>query len=296
MPSRVHGLMVLVCWFLLGSTGWGAMFQEGSQKPAVVAGEQPDCLKVLNWNVLYGFNHGKSVQEGVRSIHGQAPDVVALQELNGNTSDSLKKKAVDWGHSHSVILKERGFPVGLTSNAPIEVIEKKVEGFHHGYLHCKTHGIHFFVVHFWPGKDHEADAIIKRIEPLLQNGESVIVLGDFNTHSRNDTSFLAERENVKPLYEVVDLFESKEFVDLTYKHDKQAKFSCPSPITIPKWSASLEVLKSKRQRIDFIFADSRLQKHSVSGTVLVSEELDKISDHYPVVAEFEFPALDDELP
>ena len=43
-------------------------------------------LKILNWNVLYGFNHGNSIELGTRWIVNQSPDVVALQELNGNTS------------------------------------------------------------------------------------------------------------------------------------------------------------------------------------------------------------------
>ena len=250
------------------------------------SGDGPNKLKIINWNVLYGFNHGKSIDAGSEWIGDQAPDVLALQELNGNTADSLAKKAAVWGHKYSAIHKENGFPVGLTSNAPIEVIERVVKGFHHGYLHCETHGIHFFVVHFWPKKDHEASAIIEKIKPLLEAKQKVVVLGDFNTHSKNDAKFLANSTKVKPLYDVVNLFESKGFVDLVHKHDRQAEYSFPSPITIPKWSSSIEELKLKRQRIDFIFASKSLASQSNSATILLSKELDKISDHYPVVVEF----------
>lgn len=245
--------------------------------------ENVETLKILNWNVLYGFNHGNSVESGVDWIKRQSPDVLALQELNGNTADSLRERAQLWGHKYSAIHKEKGFPVGLTSTEPIEVIERKVKGFHHGYLHCKTHGIHFFVVHFWPEKDHEAIAIIDKIEPILESGQSVVVLGDFNTNSRKDVTFLAESDKVTPRFGVVDRFESKGFVDVVHKHDKQALYSCPSPITIPKWSASIEEVKAKRQRIDFIFVDQKLQRRTISGTILRSEEIEKVSDHYPVV-------------
>jgi exodeoxyribonuclease-3 len=246
-------------------------------------------LKVLNWNVLYGFNHGNSVQEGIDWIRSQDPDVVALQELNGHTAASLQEMSQRWGHTHAVILKEDGFPVGLTSNREIEVIERRVEGFHHGYLHGRTHGIHFFVVHFWPGKDHEAAHVVTSIRPLLEQQRDVIVLGDFNTHSRKDAAFLATRSGVTPQFAVVDLLVSTGFVDLVHKHDPQAKYSCPSPITIPRWSESMEVLATKRQRIDFVFASESLAARSVSAGIGISERLHGISDHYPVIAEFRMP-------
>ena len=103
-------------------------------------------------------------------------------------------------------------------------------------MHCKTYGTHFFVVHFWPKKDHEATEIIKKIKPLLAKNEKVIVLGDFNTHSRKDKAYLSTKVRIKPLYDVVDKFEKTGFVDIVHKHDTKATYSSPSPITIPKWS------------------------------------------------------------
>ncbi len=245
-------------------------------------------IKVVNWNVLYGFNHQNSVQQGVDWIKKQAADVVALQELNGHSEAELAKLASAWGHPHSVILKEHGFPVGLTSSQPIEVIKRQVEGFHHGYLHCKTQGIHFFVVHFWPGKYKEVDEILDRIAPLLRQKESVIILGDFNGCSRKDEAFLTANARLRKRdYTFVDRVEESGFVDIVYKHDKKAKVSCPSTITIPKWSANLEELKLKRYRIDFIFADKELAKNSLFGTIMLAEEIEAISDHYPVIVELD---------
>ena len=282
-------IRILIALIVLGLPSCSSSENSKGQaisQPVADATKTLKTLKILNWNVLYGFNHGNSIDAGCNWIRDQAPDVVALQELNGNTAASLTEKAAVWGHQYSAIHKEKGFPVGLSSTAPIEVIERVVKGFHHGYLHCKTHDIHFFVVHFWPKKDHEAVAIIEKIKPLLDANQKVVVLGDFNTHSHNDAGFLANSGKVQPLYEVVEMFESIGFVDLIYKHDPEAKFSFPSPITIPKWSASIEELNSKRQRIDFIFADKTLASNSGSAKILISDELDAISDHYPVVVEF----------
>lgn len=247
---------------------------------------ETSILKVVNWNVLYGFNHQNSVEQGVDWIKKQSADVVALQELNGHSETDLGKLASAWGHPYSVILKEQGFPVGLTSSQPIEVIKRQVEGFHHGYLHCKTQGIHFFVVHFWPGKYKEVDEILDRIAPLLSQKESVVILGDFNGCSRKDEAFLKANARLRERdYTFVDKVEANGFVDIVNKHDKNAKVSCPSSITIPKWSADMEELKLKRYRIDFIFADQELAKNSRSGTILLAEEIEAISDHYPVIVE-----------
>ena len=245
-------------------------------------------LKVISWNVLYGFNHQRSIAEAGDWIRRQNPDVIAFQELNGISENELMDLSRGWGHGFAVTHKESGFPVGLASREPIRVRERCVEGFHHGFLHAETFGIHFFVVHFWPGKFHEVDAILERIAPLLEQGKAVVVLGDFNGCSRRDQDFLVQHATAREIdYTFVDRVEGKGFVDLVAKHDPEAKISCPSPITIPRWSKNWDELRTKRYRIDFIFGDPTLARRSRSGTIKLSEELDGLSDHYPVVVEFQ---------
>ena len=250
---------------------------------SVMAGD--DTVKVISWNILYSFNHGESAERGIAWIKEQGVDVLALQELKGTKGAKLAKMAEKWGHGHSVILKEKGFPVGLTSKEPIEVIEKRVKGFHHGYLHCKTYGINFFVVHFWRSKPNESKLILDKIKPLLERGERVVVLGDFNNRSRRDKRG-DDKEERPGAYTVTDRFEAAGFVDITHKHDKDALYSFGSPILIPKWAKTMEEVEARRKRIDFLFADKELSKSSVAGTIMHSKELDMMSDHYPVMAEF----------
>ncbi|MFT7680388.1 MAG: exodeoxyribonuclease-3 [Planctomycetota bacterium] len=246
-------------------------------------------LKLINWNVLYGFNHQRSVAEACDWLESQAPDVVSLQELNGISESQLGELAAEWGHPYAVTHKQSGFPVGLTSSEPIEVIERAAEGFHHGYLHCKTYGIHFFVVHFWPGKPADLDAILPKAAALLERGEQVVILGDFNGCSRKDEAFLIANATLRDRdYTFVDMVESLDFVDVVHKHDPQATISCPSPLTIPRWSKDMAELQLKRYRIDFVFASKSLAQASRSGTIHLSEQLDAISDHYPVVVEFDW--------
>jgi len=248
--------------------------------------ESAESIKIINWNVLYGFNHNQSVKEGSAWIKDQTPDVVALQELNGISETQLGEYANAWKHTYAVTHKETGFPVGLTSMKPIKVIDRIKTGGHHGYLHCKTFGIHFFVVHFWPGVFFEIDQVMSKASQLLNENEKVIILGDFNGCSPKDASFLKTNATLRKVdYAFVDKVESMGFIDLVYKHDPNAKISCPSPITIPKWTQSLEELKMKQYRIDFIFADPRLAAQSQSGSISLDQEIDTISDHYPVTVE-----------
>jgi len=249
-----------------------------------------DTLKIINWNVLYGFNHHQSIEEASHWLKKQTPDIVAFQELNGISENELGEHAVSWGHAYAVTHKENGFPVGLTSNEPIEVLAREAEGYHHGFLHCKTYRIHFFVVHFWPGKSNDAEEILKRARSLQKQNEQVVILGDFNGCSRKDEAFLiANAKKRERDYTFVDMVEAQGFIDLVHKHDSQAKISCPSSITIPKWSKDMDELQLKRYRIDFIFADPSLAENSVAGTISLAKEIETISDHYPVLVELSIP-------
>ena len=253
---------------------------------ATLAAEH-SSLKLVSWNVLYGFNHQQSIAEAADWIKKEQPDIIALQELNGISDGRLAELARSWGHGFAVTHKESGFPVGLASREPIQVLERQSEGYHHGFLHAQTFGVHFFVVHLWPGKFREIDWILEKTAPLLKRGERVVILGDFNGCSRNDQEYLARHATAREIdYTYTDRVEAKGFVDIVHKHDPHAKISCPSPITIPRWSKDWEELRKKRYRIDFIFADAGFAKRSKSGTIRLSPELDALSDHYPVVAEF----------
>lgn len=254
----------------------------------LATGAQAETLKVMNWNVLYGFNHQQSIDEGAEWLKSQDPDVVALQELNGISEERLGELSKQWGHAYAVTHKSGGFPVGLTSNQPIQVLEREVEGFHHGYLHARTAEIHFFVVHFWPGKYHEADHIIQKALKEISKGNRVIILGDFNGCSRRDEAFLKVNATLREHdYTFTDKLEKSGWVDIVAELDPDAKISCPSPITIPRWTKDLEELRKKQYRIDFIFTDKQLTSKAISAGILTLPVIDTLSDHYPVFTVFE---------
>ena len=133
---------------------------------------QAEPLRILTYDVLYGFNHGKAPEIGAKWIAEQKPDIVALQELNGFKQGALEKIAKKWNHDHAIMLKEKGFPAGLTADSEITVIEKRLEGMWHGYLHCKIKGAHIFVVHLSPFRHafrmKEASLVCAKAKPLLE--------------------------------------------------------------------------------------------------------------------------------
>ena len=268
---------------------------------------QAEPLRILTYNVLYGFNHGKAPEIGAKWIAEQKPDIVVLQELNGFKQETLEKIAGNWNHNHSVILKERGFPVGLTANSKITVIEKRLNGMWHGYLHCKVKGMHIFVVHLSPSQHafrmKEASLLNAKVKPLLDAGESVLLLGDFNCNSPLDQKWLDARPkneeaidektakrragNADPDSAVMSQFLALGLIDLVHAKQPTAELQRGTFATrlLPQYRTD-EQRKDKTWRIDYILADSTLAKRCSSARIPRDKEVDLISDHYPVEAVF----------
>ena len=114
--------------------------------------DSPEVLTVITHNVWYGFTKKGEPRhaEWLRWMSAQSPDVVSLQELNGYTAERLASDAKTWGHAHTVLLKQDGFPTGITSRYPISDVRILRDGFHHGLLRCRIQGIWFYVIHFHP--------------------------------------------------------------------------------------------------------------------------------------------------
>jgi hypothetical protein len=64
--------------------------------------------------------------------------------------------------------KTGGYIVGITSRYPIEIIEKRVEGMHHGLIHVRINGIDVIVTHFspfqWSVRNKEAAIVAEKVK------------------------------------------------------------------------------------------------------------------------------------
>jgi len=136
--KRLHILYTLLFILLLPVTSNGQ--PAGKEK-----------LRIISYNIWNGFEHNAHRRANfIDWIKGQQPDILAMTELVGFTEKNLGQLASEYGHKYYAIVKEEGYPVGITSNEPITVVKKQVEGFWHGMLHVKTHGLDIIVTHLSP--------------------------------------------------------------------------------------------------------------------------------------------------
>jgi len=262
------------------------------------AAEPPatQTLTVLNWNTYHSFDHKKQAQPAAAWIAAQHPDVVALQEVLHFNQADFAQFATAWNHDHAVMLKEHGYPVALTSNAPITVVEKRIAGFQHGFLHAVTHDIHFFVVHFWPRRYRQVQIVADLAQQQFDAGNRVIMLGDFNAHSRHDEAYLRDHGQFGQLvdgvrqfdFQMTDTVTAAGLTDLVHKLSPQSHYTFGSPALIPRWQPDMQAVKAKRSRIDFLYTGPHLTAQARTAQVITTDQtVGQYSDHYPLLATFE---------
>ena len=260
-------------------------------------------LKLLSYNVWYGFTKKPERKANyLKFMKAQAPDVVSLQELNHYTPAKLADDAKAWGHPHSVLLKEKGFPTGITSSQPITGVKRTLEGFHHGLMRCQTHGIHLYAIHLHPGnweiRLREIDLLLKDIATLPGDAK-VALAGDFNTFSLHDKPVYDRSEDMIPFFKRLDVrtkgknlrdgqldyrhlkrLEDAGFVDLI--HTKREAFLGTFPTPLRK-----DEDMGPDRRLDYVFATPSLAASCRAAACIVNETTGLLSDHQPVSATFE---------
>lgn len=300
-PPRLQAVfMVLGCCLMLLS-------------PVPLRGDEaegpPATLRVLTHNVYMGFQRANEPHHGawLEWVAGQKPDVVSLQELNGYTAEKLAEDAAAWGHPHSVLLKEDGFPVGLTSRWPIEEVVRLREGFHHGMLRGKVRGVHIYVIHFhpsdWQHRVREAGLLAQDIAALTDDDPKIILAGDFNGFSPEDREYYKQEPALVPFFEMLDQRSERAnnlnrgridyggiqaildqgFVDLQVRFREAGdEFvgTFPSPLVA-------DADHGPDRRLDYIFVSPNLADKVSDFLVLRDEQTALFSDHYPLLAELE---------
>ncbi len=260
-------------------------------------------FSVITYNVWNGFE--SEIQRRntfVQWARQQNADVIAFQELNHFTQASFTELAATWGHPYVTIVKENGYPVGISSRYPITNAYKLITGMHHGCLYAEVKGISFFVVHFSPFSStkrmQEADSVI---HVLKKKGKlkRTIILGDFNAFSPNDSllyagtglkdsMYLAQRKNkvLRNLndkneidYQVIRSFLQAGFYDGYSLFHKNFESSYPTKVfgNVPL---------SDKIKIDHILISKKLRTICKKIEIIKDPVTDTLSDHYPVKAVF----------
>ena len=260
----------------------------------------PGPVRVMSWNVLVGFQtyqqqgdpwpDGALRQEKAFAFLDQVqPDIIAWQELNGWTPERLVKATTPLGLVHGVLLKERSYDLGLSSRWPITVVERRLKGMHHGYLHAQTNDIDVFVIHFSPSNHahrlQEIQLVMQRVESLLAIKRSVLVMGDFNASSGQDDALFGTAgmywwnrwgypvdDAGRPVTDVVQRALDGGLVDL---------WAQSRPTDTPQFQS--------RPRIDFILASPNLASQCVDAQWFDTSRHHVMSDHPPIMVELALP-------
>ena len=285
--------------FLLLLSLWTVM-------PAAADEPDPEKIKIITHNVWYGFT--KKAQPRYdnwkRWMKAQAPDVVSLQELNSYTEEKLQADAESWGHSYSVLLKEEGFPTGITSKYPITDVKRIRKGFHHALLRCRIQGIWFYVVHFHPSnfqwRIEEAALLKQDVDSLPEENPRVVLAGDFNGFSPNDRSHYDASPKLVPFFKGLDARNTRArnlnegridyggiqaILDQGYTDQVATRRSPELPFvgTFPGALVSEQDHGTDR-RLDYIFVSPSLSEQMESVAILRDPCTEMLSDHIPVCA------------
>lgn len=269
--------------------------------------QDTEKIRIISYNILDGFDYLKDTDRMNRFsewIKEKDPAVLALQELVGFKEADLKKLAESYGHPYVAVVKEGGYPVGITSKKPIKVINKFVDGYWHGVLHVQTYDMDFIVIHLSPSDKYFRLEEARKISAYIRENcpETALVMGDFNSHSPFDADELETHtdrirqmaleeakkypeestRNFTPDYFTQATFIATPLTDvcrLFVKPDKRTTFPTRILTDISKRD-DLHTLSG--ERIDYIFVSPALVKKCVDGFIWNSEDTDYLSDHYPI--------------
>lgn len=265
-----------------------------------------ETVRIISYNIFNGFNWGKDTDRQTRFvqwIQKQDPEILALQELCGFSQESLSALAQQWGHPYAAIVQADGYPVGITSKKPIQVVCKIQENCGHGLLHIKTYGYDILVTHLNPSSTDtrrmEAATIVRYIKEHAL--DKCLLMGDMNAHSPYDADYMethatdlllkyggnASRNLLNGAfdYSVISTFLSAPLVDVCRSFtESHERMTFPTSILMTV-SQHYQMHKKVGERLDYIFATPSVFKDVVDAFIYNGTENDYLSDHYPVAVD-----------
>lgn len=249
-------------------------------------------FKILCYNVLHGFESDPAVMDKyVDWVKTVDPDIVAFQEMNKFTESSLKELAARYGHYYSAISKENGYPVAITSKYPIRDLVKVDDHMEHGYMYAKIDDINLFVVHLSSWSFFLREKEIRRIlahAALIPENEKIVIAGDFNslcetdslTHQDGYIDRLKRREQRDPRYKALNNGK------LDYSVINTVKEAGYSDSFLMFHDAFTRAFPKHLRRVDYVWLNPVMAKYVVSSEFIYDDKDNEISDHFPLLVQF----------
>lgn len=268
-------------------------------------GHAQETLKIVSYNVLYGLKQDSvNIARYINFVHDWNPDIIALQEMNGYTQETLEKLGQEIQHDYVLQSKEEGFPVAITSKYPLVNFRKVTENMWHSYIYTKIKGVHFFVIHFSPFSYQKR---LKEVSDILAqaqeipSSEPILIMGDFNSLDVSDQGQYDQkmldgmRGNEKKHKHVRNLQDGQIDYSVLAKL-KEAGFKDTYRLLHQKFESSVPTFKDGNgnikssntgagKRIDFIWANHAAATMVSKSGVIKNEHTHYISDHYPTYIE-----------
>ena len=250
-----------------------------------------DTLRLISYNILEGMKLDQTTgkTELAAWVRSMNPDILALQEANKFTQESLERLAASYGHPYVVtnIKKGDNYPVALTSKYPVEVIAKITEGVSHGAIHVRIRGVNIVVLHLWPhatGSNGYADGNSYRMAEITAFLDGTLkahpgevrwlMMGDFNSVSQLDADDLPGGVGLN--YDVHTKVLGSGYHDLMRSYRGYFIPSCPTAA----------FAGGNATRIDFIYGSSAMLSDMTCVETVRDDFTDTRSDHYPLMTEF----------
>jgi len=225
---------------------------------------------------------------------------VTLNELNGwHVGDGLGEFGRHWGWPYSAIAKveHSDYPVGILSRQPIDGVQMTGRPFHHALLQATIGELQVWVTHLSPlharQRVVECRWIADRARAITG---PLVIAGDLNTLSRIDTQahlrlgtaaslqtsdklrrkFLTPGGDID--YEPIDILLACGLSDVCATDQFQA--TVPTPL-------NLDMAHAAPMRLDYAMGNAAFMQGQPRGCVAGGEAVQLLSDHYPVLVQWE---------
>jgi len=256
-----------------------------------------DVLRLISYNILEGMKLDKanSYDNFVEWVNKYDPDILALQEANGFTQESMEALAARFNHPYVITNVKVGdnYPVVFTSKYPLEKRRRVTKHVSHGCIFASIKGVNIVVTHLWPqGYWHEeGDGLgteyrLQEINIVLDSTINKfpmepkwLLMGDFNSVSTIDKDGL-DNPNSRD-YRVHNTIQEAGFSDaLRHLHNY---FQRTTPTVYGGWKPG-----GKGSRIDFIYGTNAMLRDVVKAQIIYDDFTDNFSDHYPTMVDFRY--------
>lgn len=256
---------------------------------------QEEPLKILNYNVLVGFNGSEMYKQKYKTwLKDKLPDIIAYQEMSKFTEESFNEFAKSYGHQYTAFYNTGSCcPIALSSKYPISNIQKMKLEMNHGIITAEVLGYTVVVLHLdpksWEQRLVEIDKILAKVRSL--STEKVLMMGDFNSISPIDkatynlqTARLQRAQAAKSKnlndnnfdYSVIQRVIDAGYIDATWEKQQKFIYTCPTKLHSVAGD-------NDKLRIDYIWTSPDLKSKIKNCEVIYDSTTNILSDHYPVV-------------